>query len=186
METIYLSLVHTGGWGYLFHEIPCISVCRSFGLSVCPYCLYKYTNYDEKCNPFSGNKWFCPLNGGMGEWGGGVKAYSGHGYRTCPFKSYVLFRDPVNWKKCRANGMTPHSPPSSCGKRSKWALNYCWQICGKTSFHRFQRYGKWDWRPPPPVRKFNSVLFIQLTWSLCCKQTDVTYYIKQNPALIDT
>ena len=24
METIYLSLVHTGSWGYLFHEIPVI------------------------------------------------------------------------------------------------------------------------------------------------------------------
>ena len=23
METIYLSLVHPGSWGYLFHEIPC-------------------------------------------------------------------------------------------------------------------------------------------------------------------
>ena len=23
MKTIYLSLVHTGSWGYLFHEIPC-------------------------------------------------------------------------------------------------------------------------------------------------------------------
>ena len=24
METIYLSLVHTGSWGYLFHTIPSI------------------------------------------------------------------------------------------------------------------------------------------------------------------
>ena len=24
MQTIYLSLVHAGSWGYLFHEIPCI------------------------------------------------------------------------------------------------------------------------------------------------------------------
>ena len=28
METIYLSLVHTGSWGYLFHEIPSIFVNR--------------------------------------------------------------------------------------------------------------------------------------------------------------
>ena len=30
METIYLSLMHTGSWGYLFHEIPSIILIFTF------------------------------------------------------------------------------------------------------------------------------------------------------------
>ena len=35
METIYLSLVHTGSYGYLFHEIP--SICIKFCGDPCTF-----------------------------------------------------------------------------------------------------------------------------------------------------
>ena len=54
METIYLSHMHTGSWGYLFHEIPCISLyffSRGFRhvaliiKSSCDFFLFIFTLY---------------------------------------------------------------------------------------------------------------------------------------------
>ena len=67
METIYLSLVHTGSWGNLFHEIPSIStifiiVCIT-SLSFFGYPLSWSTTASTDLNvvvlypSFSGNCW---------------------------------------------------------------------------------------------------------------------------------
>ena len=51
MEIIYRSLVHTGSWGYLFHEIPSIRISEiriinsslnKTGFSRCTYIIYTY------------------------------------------------------------------------------------------------------------------------------------------------